>query len=216
MKDLTREPLVGARNVRIHSLDELSVGLNVAAGENLTVGGAKLVGVDVAGVLDAVGAVLEALDLVLLSEVTRGGPGAVGVHAELVVTEVDLVETRHTPVNTPRVADNPVLTASLLIGTPTDSLDNVVDLAGGVGKVEDTALVLGEHVGVDTAGNGSTGVDLALDGLSVGEGAVLSYSGVGEDIDLRAEAAVVLKGRAGAADVDGLAGVVAKLAVTLL
>ena len=83
--------------------------------------------------------------------------GALGVHLQLPAH-------LHCTHGRDRIVGSPVFGA-LLIHTPPDDADQVVDAGGGVVLVEDAPSVQGQlHGGVDAAGDGAPLVDLGLHG----------------------------------------------------
>jgi len=102
-----------------------------------------------------------------------------------------------------------------MVGSESSNGDDVIDLTLDLFS-PDATFILQNRVGVDTAGNGTASVNLSHKFLFASDFSVLSDRGVGEDINLGAEATLFTEGITGFADVDGLAGVVVAgaLAVT--
>ena len=140
-----------------------------------------------------------AVDLVVEdSEGADSRPSALALKAEGVVALSDADVTHLSPVLTPGVADDPVLTLGV-ISAPADNRNDVVNFC--VGVLGDATFVVKNGLGRDAAGDGAASVDLLGHVISARDGAVLGHRGVGEGGDADALAAGRAEGRAGTGDV---------------
>ena len=71
----------------------------------------------------------------------------------------------------PRIADVPVLRVGLRISAPADDRDDVINLLAWIR--DNSGGVLEQRLCVDSACNGSTGVDLFLHGIASRDGSVI-------------------------------------------
>eukprot|EP00968_Pinguiococcus_pyrenoidosus_P005381 scaffold344_cov235-Pinguiococcus_pyrenoidosus.AAC.7 len=145
--------------------------------------------------------------IVMLRPGARGGPGARRLDRELVLPPLDAEEAELAPVLSPGVPHDPVRHA--VLDAPSDDGHDVVRHAQRGGVVEDAALVVHQRIRIDFRGDGAARVHLLHDVHLALDDAILRDGGVGEHVDLRAEAAVRREGVAGAAGVHRRARVVA-------
>ena len=159
----------------------------------------------------AVSSVLVALE-VGLSPGSGGGPVARALKAKvLTLATGDTGVSTLSPVLTPGVAHHPV--GGVAVHTPAHNGDDVVDATTLLS--DDSSVVVVERHGIDTTGDGTTGVDLSHHLVSARDGSVLGNGGVGELADGSTEPSACSEGGAGAADVVSLAGGVDVLAESL-
>jgi len=105
----------------------------------------------------------------------RNGPSAVLLDTKVVVglAHNDSEPASLTPVGSPGVSADPVLLAGLRILTPADNRDDMVDLRVNVLRVDTTSVLVKVGSGINTAGDGTTSVDLLLHGGNTRDGTVL-------------------------------------------
>mmetsp|Transcript_17021 Transcript_17021/g.39084 ORF Transcript_17021/g.39084 Transcript_17021/m.39084 type:complete len:262 (-) Transcript_17021:437-1222(-) len=111
----------------------------------------------------AVGTVLVA-GKVANGELSGRGPGDFHFDAQGVVPGENAEVSHFSPVLSPGISDNPIDIARFVVGFPPNDAHNVVHQhVPDLGVVYATAGVLDDGFRVDSGGNGTPGVDLALD-----------------------------------------------------
>mmetsp|Transcript_19087 Transcript_19087/g.36185 ORF Transcript_19087/g.36185 Transcript_19087/m.36185 type:complete len:235 (+) Transcript_19087:58-762(+) len=165
---------------------------------------------------------------ILDSELPGCDPSDVIFEAEHVLAHNYTCETHFSPVFSPRIANNPIRLATILIHPISGNGDNMIRLSRGTVIIQNTSLVIAEGIGVDGGGDGTAGVDLRLDllraggvvvenvGETVSDGSVFRYSGIWEIVQLDAFAPIVAKCVASTASVDSRASGVHMWAESLL
>ncbi len=88
----------------------------------------------------------------------------------------------------PRIADNPIRLATILIHAVSSNGNDMIRLSRGTVIVQNTSLVIAEWIGVDGSGDGTACVDLRFDllrtsgiviknvGETISDGSVFRYS----------------------------------------